>query len=71
MSKINDNIMKLGRISLIVDPWCGNGCEDFEADVNKIYSDGGEKCWTDIKCEHRKRCQRIKNYLENYIKNKN
>ena len=50
-------------IKLDIRPYCEN-CENFTADVEKLYHTGG--VITCIRCEHDIQCRKIKNYLENY-----
>lgn len=60
-------------IKLYVDDWCDN-CTEFEADVEKTVAEesyGKSVNMTIIRCKHRKKCESIKNYIEDQNENLN
>lgn len=56
-------------IKLDVEDYCHN-CNEFEPDVHRehLYFAGKDKLETVVRCEHRIRCESIKNYLEGKIR---
>jgi len=58
-------------ITLKVDDYCQN-CPEFEPDVHRqvIYSMDEKLLDTAIRCEHRVKCDRLIEYLEKQIKEK-
>lgn len=51
-------------INLSVQPYCEN-CMDFEAEVKKIeYVYGSGRCYTEITCRNKSKCESIMRYLQ-------
>lgn len=55
-------------IQLEVDPFCRNGCPNFEPDVSKSHMYNDNELYitvTTIRCENRQRCRNHMDYLRN------
>ena len=54
-------------IYLRIKDYCQN-CPNFDADVNKIFTNSGGIVSTEIRCSHVEECDQIRHYLEKSIK---